>query len=79
MVQETVFDIYKYDDDAAKREGKNTGMKPKTSPGRKKIGSSKKDNNALVGGSAATLSCRVPLVYRANNKVDDRSPAWARD
>ena len=78
MVQETVFDIYKYDDDAAKREGKKMGRKMKTSPGRKKIGSSKKDNNALVGGSAATTRRRSSRLS-PNNKVDDRSPAWARD
>ena len=86
MVQEHVFDIYKYDDAAAvnttrtrnKSSGKNTGTKTKTSPGRKKIGSSKKDNNALVGGSAATTRRRSSRLS-PNNKVDDRSPAWARD
>ena len=76
MVQEHLCDIYKYDDD--KSSGKNTGTKPKTSPGRKKIGSSKKDNNALVGGSAATTRRRSSRLS-PNNKVDDRSPAWARD
>ena len=76
MVQEHLCDIYKYDDD--KSSGKNTGTKTKTSPGRKKIGSSKKDNNALVGGSAATTRRRSSRLS-PNNKVDDRSPAWARD
>ena len=86
MVQEHVFDIYKYDDAAAvnttrtrnKSSGKKPGTKTKTSPGRKKIGSSKKDNNALVGGSAATTRRRSSRLS-PNNKVDDRSPAWARD
>ena len=82
MVQEHAFDIYNNDDANTttrtrnKSLGKKTETKTKTSPGRKKIGSSEKDN--AVGGSAATTRRRSSRLS-PNNKVDDRSPAWARD